>query len=58
MYYNRKKKTLSRLNEALTRAGETIDAHRDAAIFLSSAENTFAPPADWPPIFPRCKKPL
>jgi len=58
MYYNAMKKTLSRLNEALTRALATIDAQRDAAIFLSSAANTFAPHANSSPIFPRCKKPL
>jgi hypothetical protein len=58
MYYNAVKKTLSRLNEALTRALETTDAQRDAAIFLSSVANTFAPRANSSPIFPRCKKPL
>jgi len=39
MYYNAMKKTLSRLNEALTRTLKTIDAARDAANFLSSATN-------------------
>jgi hypothetical protein len=58
MYYNAKKKTLSRLNEALTRAVATIDAQRDDAIFLSSTANTLAPRANSSPIFRRCKKPL
>jgi hypothetical protein len=58
MYYNAMKKTLSRLNEALTRAVETLDAQRDAAIFLSSIANYFAPRANSSPIFPGCKKPL
>jgi hypothetical protein len=58
MYYNAMKKTLSRLNEALTRAVKTIDAQRDAAIFLSSFANTSAPRANSSPIFPGCKKPL
>jgi len=42
MYYNAMKKTLSRLNEALTRAPNLIRAKRDAANFLSSAANYFA----------------
>jgi hypothetical protein len=42
MYYNEMKKTLSRLNEALTRAPNTINALRDAANFLSSVANYFA----------------
>jgi hypothetical protein len=58
MYYNAMKKTLSRVNEALTRALKTIDAQRDAANFLSSAANYFAPRANPSPILPRCKKPL
>jgi len=58
MYYNAMKKTLSRLNEALTRALATIDAQRDAAIFLSSAANTSASRGNSSSTFRRCKKPL
>jgi hypothetical protein len=58
MYYNAMKKTLSRLNEALTRALDTIDGQRDAAIFLSSTANYFAPRTNSSRIFQRCKKPL
>ena len=43
MYYNAMKKTLSRLNEALTRALNIIRATRDAANFLSSGPNYFVP---------------
>ena len=51
------KKTLSRLNEALTRARKSNEAPRDAANFLSSAANYFAPRRISSPIFRRCKKP-
>jgi hypothetical protein len=58
MYYNAMKKTLSRLNEALTRASNTMRATQDAANFLSSGANYFMRLAIWSPIFPQCKKPL
>jgi hypothetical protein len=58
MYYNEMKKTLSRLNEALTRLSSTMNATRDAANFLSSAPNYFAQPEISPSIFRQCRKPL
>jgi hypothetical protein len=58
MYYNAMKKTLSRLNEALTRALKSNEAPRDAANFLSSAANYFARRRISSPIYPECKKPL
>lgn len=58
MYYNEMKKTLSRLNEALTRAPNTMKSLRDAANFLSSLANYFARPEISPRIFCRCRKPL
>jgi len=54
----RNEKNISRLNEALTRAVATIDARRDAAMFLSSAAIYFVARANSSPIFPECKKPL
>jgi len=58
MYYNEMKKTLSRLNEALTRAPNTMNALRDAANFLSSVANYFAQSRISPRIFRLCQKPL
>jgi hypothetical protein len=58
MYYNAMKKTLSRLNEALTRTLKTIGATRDAANFLSSDANYFARRRISSPPFHECKKPL
>jgi len=56
MYYNAMKKTLSRLNEALTRSLKSSGARRDAANILSSASNYFAPRGISSTIRPECKK--
>jgi len=58
MYYNAMKKTLSRLNEALTRTPNTMNARRDAAKFLSSDANYFARREISRRVSQACKKPL